>query len=191
MVLFQKSTTIKLLRTSPKGFTLIELMVVIAIIGVVFSIIITSAALVRKNSQDAQRQSDLRSIQSALEQYNADQTFYPTTSSMGTLATTLNQLDNTVGNPSPPSSKRIYLGTIPKDPTGGTYAYYAVSVDASNNAIVDNTCNNITSGLSVGTSPVFCTKYCLYAKLSTLPSGYSLPVQCPAQSGYNYAVYPL
>jgi len=52
-----------------KGFTLIELMVVISIIGLLSSIILVSLNTARAKARDAKRISDLHNIQLALELY--------------------------------------------------------------------------------------------------------------------------
>lgn len=52
-----------------RGFTLIELLVVVAIIGLLSSIVLASLNTAREKGFDAQRVSDLRSIQNALELY--------------------------------------------------------------------------------------------------------------------------
>ncbi|MDP4010735.1 MAG: prepilin-type N-terminal cleavage/methylation domain-containing protein [Candidatus Roizmanbacteria bacterium] len=54
------------------GFTLIEIMIVIGIIGTVMMMSIGSYGSVMRNSRDAQRQSDLKKIRAALEQYYVD-----------------------------------------------------------------------------------------------------------------------
>lgn len=60
-----------------KGFTLIELLIVIVIIGVLSAILMANFVGVRQRARDAQRKSDLRQIQSALELYRADNGSYP------------------------------------------------------------------------------------------------------------------
>ncbi len=51
------------------GFTLLELLVVIGIIGLLVSVGISSFSTAQKKARDAKRKSDLKAIQSALEQY--------------------------------------------------------------------------------------------------------------------------
>jgi len=50
-----------------KGFTLIEVLVVIAIIGLLSSVIVIGLGGARSKARDARRIADVRSIQSALE----------------------------------------------------------------------------------------------------------------------------
>ena len=60
-----------------RGFTLIELLVVITIIGILSGIGVAAFTSVQKKGRDAQRKSDLSSIQAALEQYYSDHDSYP------------------------------------------------------------------------------------------------------------------
>lgn len=59
------------------GFTLIELMVVITIIGLLSSISVVALNEIRKNSRDSKRISDIERIQTALEFYFMDNANYP------------------------------------------------------------------------------------------------------------------
>jgi len=63
-----------------RGFTLIELLVVIAIIGLLSSVVLASLNTARDKGNDAQRVSNLRSVQTALELYATDHNgSYPVT----------------------------------------------------------------------------------------------------------------
>lgn len=64
-------------RINGSGFTLIELMVVIAIIGILASLAIPGYSSYRKKSYNAAAQSDLRNVKSIIEVYYADQQHYP------------------------------------------------------------------------------------------------------------------
>lgn len=61
-----------------RGFTLVELLVVVAIIGILASIITVSVSGSRARGKDSKRISDIRAIQLALETYFNDNGFYPT-----------------------------------------------------------------------------------------------------------------
>lgn len=60
-----------------KGFTLYELLVVFAIIGVLTSVVIVSLNEARKKARDTQRISDLQQVQLALRQYKDVHGKYP------------------------------------------------------------------------------------------------------------------
>ena len=55
-----------------KGFTLVELLIVVAIIGILSTLLMANFIGVRQRARDAQRKADLRQIQSALELYRSD-----------------------------------------------------------------------------------------------------------------------
>jgi len=54
------------------GFTLVELLIVIAILGVLASLILANMSGARERARDAQRKSDLRQLQTALRMYFTD-----------------------------------------------------------------------------------------------------------------------
>ena len=63
------------------GFTLLELLVVIGIIGVLVSLGVSSYSTAQKKARDSRRKSDLRTIQACMEQYYVytDNFKYPVT----------------------------------------------------------------------------------------------------------------
>jgi len=56
---------------SRRGFTLLELLIVIAIIGVLVSVGVASYSTAQKKTRDSRRRSDMKAVQSAFEQYYA------------------------------------------------------------------------------------------------------------------------
>jgi len=117
-----------------KGFTLIELLVVISIIGVLATLLLANFNATRMRARDAQRKSDLRSIQTALRLYYNDFGHYPEGDSdgkiegcgSGTTACTWGEaFEITDGN--------TYMSILPGDPmsTSSTdYNYNYVSAGA-------------------------------------------------------------
>lgn len=85
-----------------KGFTLIELLVVISILGLLAGLIVSNMAGARERARDAQRKSDLKEIQKALEMYKHDQEapLYPTAEGLEAALT---------GDP-------VYIKQLPADP---------------------------------------------------------------------------
>lgn len=106
--------------TRGAGFTLIELLITITIIAVLSVIALTSYSVFAKNARDAKRQADLKFIQSALENYNADQKYYPDQISPGSPIS--------FGN-------KTYLTKVPNDPTQNPdYFYDALPKSCSSTA---------------------------------------------------------
>lgn len=179
---------------STEGFTLIEILVVITIIGVVFGVVASSVAALQRNSRDTQRTGDLRSIQSSLQQYYADQHFFPASSHTSASvrwdikASPGTNLTNQRGNPAnpAPSPLKTYLIT-PKDPSNNIdqpYCYRALSSasQASEASPVD--CDNASSDFSLR-----CNSYILCAKME---SDKTTSANCVARcgAGYNFELTP-
>ncbi len=91
------------------GFTLVELLIVIVIIGVLSAILMANFVGVRQRARDAQRKSDLRQIQSALELYRSDQGSYPLIGQISGCGFTFQ------------FGTAIYIQKYPCDPNGSGY----------------------------------------------------------------------
>jgi len=59
------------------GFTLVEILVVVTIIGIISSLGLVAFASTRKTARDSKRKADLEQIRSALELYRSDVKTYP------------------------------------------------------------------------------------------------------------------
>lgn len=64
-------------RKYPKAFTLVELMVVIAIIGILSTIVSVNLSGAQKKSRDSRRIADLQALNSSLKMYYEDKDSYP------------------------------------------------------------------------------------------------------------------
>jgi len=100
------------------AFTLIEVLVVIAIIGVLSTMFLPNFMAARERARDSQRKSDLRQIQKALELYKQDQvdSSFPATDNFPTANQCWSSGVNCTGN--------IYMNKFPADPAGRSYYYF-------------------------------------------------------------------
>lgn len=100
------------------GFSLIELLVAIVILGILVTIGIASFSSSQKKARDAVRKHDLFEVQKALEMYQADNGFYP-----------LSDLSWGYEFNNPNHSETLYMKQLPKDPLAGQLYCYETSDD--------------------------------------------------------------
>jgi len=103
----------------PGGFTLIEIMIVVVILGILGAIIVPNFINRPDTARVTAAQTDLRSIGAALDLYRLDNFQYPSTEQ---------GLEALVTKPSGfPEPKNYnpdgYLKTLPTDPWGSPYVY--------------------------------------------------------------------
>lgn len=102
------------------GFTLIEILVVIAIIGILASVALVGLGPVQKKGRDARRISDLRQIQTALELYFTKCGRYPASGFSNMVASlTAPDLSGECN-----SGGSIGVRTIPNDPRNADQFVY-------------------------------------------------------------------
>ena len=95
-----------------KAFTLVELLTVVAIIGILASIVLTSLNATRVKSRDARRITDVDAIQASVEVYFRDNGHYP-------IAPSLVGFDPTSSIYSASVSAMLSpYYTVPQDPSG-------------------------------------------------------------------------
>lgn len=101
-----------------QGFSLIEIMVVVVILGILAALVVPKIISRPDEARVVKARQDVLAIQSALDLYKLDNGFYPSTE-QGLAA--LIEKPNT--DPIP-SNWKPYLKSIPKDPWGREYHYF-------------------------------------------------------------------
>jgi prepilin-type N-terminal cleavage/methylation domain-containing protein len=76
-----------------KGFTIVELLIVIVVIGILAALVLNAFGNVQAKARDTQRQTDVRSLATALEVYYNNNGNYPATISLGSGANQLGGVD--------------------------------------------------------------------------------------------------
>jgi prepilin-type N-terminal cleavage/methylation domain-containing protein len=128
---------------SQRGFTLIEILIVISIIGILASIVLVNLGGFRAKGRDARRIADLKTLQNTLELYYSSNNKYPTA-----LSDIL-----TAG---------IGVTKLPKDPkTNSDYGYCVTNAGDSyllgatlegTNAVLDSDEDTVPNGYTCVTS---------------------------------------
>lgn len=102
-----------------RGFTLIEIMVVIVILGILASLIMPKIMSRPEEARIVKAKQDIKAVESALELYRLDNGFYPSTD-QGLSAL----VKQPTTDPVPTNWKKEgYLKKLPMDPWGKPYQY--------------------------------------------------------------------
>lgn len=103
---------------NPRGFTMLEIVIVIALLGILMSVGVSSYTGSLRRGRDARRKTDLETLRQALEIYKSDNNSYPDVSTGNA-----NNLDGATG-PLVSPTQYISENNFPKDPQQSTGQYY-------------------------------------------------------------------
>ena len=120
---------------SEKGFTIVELLIVIVVIGILAALVLNTFSGVQKRARDTQRQTDVNSIATQLEVYYNDNGGYP----LAATITTSNLKGLDAGALQPPNSTATTVNgvsaAVSAKPTNGggqeVYAYWPKQADGT------------------------------------------------------------
>src|SRR6267154_1824364 len=79
------------IKRKQSGFTIVEILIVIIVIGILAALVLVTFTGVQQKARNTERQTDVKAVASHLEVYNAQNGFYPTsgqlTANDGSVAT--------------------------------------------------------------------------------------------------------
>lgn len=126
-------------KVKQQGFTIVELLIVIVVIGILAALVITTFTGIQRRARDTERQTDIKALHSQLEAYYAQNGFYPALAEVNT--TTLAGLDagaltsppnnNTAIDSAPTTNAKYRYTPAPANCTtaAGTCASYELESD--------------------------------------------------------------
>lgn len=119
-----------------KGFTLVELLVVVSIIGLLSTLAVVALGSARVQARDAKRVADVKQMQTALELYFSDNNGYPGSDGGGSGLTlgsgnfTALTRENGFENTPSPGTETVYMGNVPANPSPGGADYVYLGLDS-------------------------------------------------------------
>lgn len=117
------------LKRNTKGFTIVELLIVIVVIGILAALVITTFAGIQQRARDTERETDVKSIHGHLETFFADNGYYPALADLNSATwrdTNMRGLDDEALVP--PNSTETTLAASPAGSgTTEQYGYAATS----------------------------------------------------------------
>ena len=102
-----------------RGFTLIEIMVVVVILGILAAVVVPNIMGAPDDARITKAKQDIRALEASLQMYRLDNFAYPSTQQG------LEALVSKPGGDPPPRNWRSggYMSKLPKDPWGYEYQY--------------------------------------------------------------------
>jgi prepilin-type N-terminal cleavage/methylation domain-containing protein len=151
------------------GFTLIEILIVIAIIAVLASAVLIGLGPVQRQGRDARRISDLRQVQNALELYFAKCGYYPGTTQSGSTCGSFSQITTWTDLSTALQGSNVGVTQVPKDPTSGKNYFYGTdssgvtytigaTLEDTNNSAFQNSPRGTINGVNCD-PPNYCIQF--------------------------------
>ena len=126
------------LKKRDQGFTIVELLIVIVVIGILALLVITTYGGIQAKARNAKRSSDVKSLQTQIEAFFSQNGYYPSLTDMNDstwLGTNMKSLDqNALIDPSSATQSK----TMVTAPAAKSYAY-AVTYSSGNSCETDDT----------------------------------------------------
>lgn len=126
-------------KTLQKGFTIVELLIVIVVIGILAGLVLNTFSGVQKRARDTERQTDITSLSTQLEVFYNDNAGYPALADVTTAK--LKGLDaGALAAPGQTGTSLVSTAAANKD----QYGYQAVAADGTACTTTATPCTKFT-----------------------------------------------
>ena len=137
------------LKKNNRGFTIVELLIVIVVIGILAALVIVTYNGIQQKARDTERKTDIKAVQGHLEAYWADNAKYPTLANVNDSAfrtANFKGLDSaSFADPKNASSQQLCASA-----TASCYGYAVTPAGCDNGAGGDCTNYTLTANLESG-----------------------------------------
>lgn len=135
-----------------KGFTIVELLIVIVVIAILAALVLNTFAGVQEKARDSDRQNDVTTVQKHLETYYTDHGSYPSETDLANYAWVKTNMQGLAEDAFIPPQKTAVSLQATNTTDKGTYGY----------ATTPSTCDSPTDATGAEVTPTTpCTKYTL------------------------------
>ncbi len=132
------------LKKNNQGFTIVELLIVIVVIGILALLVITTYSGIQAKARNSKRSADVSTIQTQLEAWFSQNGYYPSLTDMKSdawLTTNMKSLDKgALIDPSNPTQSNDMVAA----PVAKTYAYAVTNATDTTCEADDTTCAKYT-----------------------------------------------
>src|SRR5579884_4284551 len=122
------------LKKRNQGFTIVELLIVIVVIGILALLVITTYAGIQSKARNAKRQTDIKSLQTQIEAFFSQNGYYPNLTDLNSAswrATNMKSLDNNALVDPLSSCDPATTSCLVSAPVAKAYAYQAYQSDGA------------------------------------------------------------
>ncbi|MDB5182552.1 MAG: fimbrial protein pilin [Candidatus Saccharibacteria bacterium] len=141
------------LKNKQSGFTIVELLIVIVVIGILAGLVITTFSGIQQKARDTERETDIKALHGQIEAFWAQKGYYPSLTDMNTASFVSTNL------------KGLDAGAF-KDPKGSVSTLATTAAASVYSYAVTN-----TAGTTCEADDTTCSKYVLTATLEGTLNG--------------------
>jgi prepilin-type N-terminal cleavage/methylation domain-containing protein len=145
------------LKNRSKGFTIVELLIVIVVIAILATLVIVTFTGIQQKARDSQRQTDINAVDSHLEAFYASNGYYPTLADL-TSSTFLTNSMKGLDPESLVSPKGAAIVATASSATQEAYGYEATGCTTTSASSATNACTGFTLTSELEASSTVYTK---------------------------------
>ncbi|MBX4197416.1 prepilin-type N-terminal cleavage/methylation domain-containing protein [Candidatus Saccharibacteria bacterium] len=138
------------LKKTNRGFTIVELLIVIVIIGILAALVVTTYSGIQKKARDTERKTDVNALHGQVEAYQAQNGKYPSLAQMNDSTFRGNNLKGLDAAALKDPNDQSASPTLAASPASNVYSYQATPANCDNGANGDCTTYTLTATLEAG-----------------------------------------